>query len=73
MLRKLISAALRREAETGDIAREQPTQPPDPAFPPDLAFPPMRPVTPPAAQNDNPLAALCAAVEADLRAAGYLR
>lgn len=73
MLRKLISAALRREAETGDIVREQPTQPPDPAFPPDLAFPPMRPVTPPAAQNDNPLAALCAAVEADLRAAGYLR
>lgn len=67
MLRKLISAALRREAETGDIDREQPTQPPD------LAFPPMRPVTPPAAQNDNPLAALCAAVEADLRAAGYLR
>jgi hypothetical protein len=36
-------------------------------------FPPMRPLEPPAAQNDNPLAALCEAVEADLRAAGYLR
>jgi hypothetical protein len=33
----------------------------------------MRPLEPPAAQNDNPLAALCEAVEADLRAAGYLR
>ncbi|KQO63256.1 MULTISPECIES: hypothetical protein [unclassified Methylobacterium] len=69
MLRKLISTALRRETETetGDIARE------GSARPPDLAFPPMRPVEPPAARNDNPLAALCEAVEADLRAAGYLR
>ncbi len=71
MLRKLISVALRRETETETetdaIAREAPAQPPD------LAFPPMRPVEPPAAQNDNPLADLCAAVEADLRAAGYLR
>ncbi|KQP38269.1 hypothetical protein ASF49_04445 [Methylobacterium sp. Leaf104] len=67
MLRKLISTALRRESEADDVAREAPLQPPD------TAFPPMRPLEPPAAQNDNPLAALCEAVEADLRAAGYLR
>ncbi len=34
---------------------------------------PMRPVRPPAAVNDNPLAALQIEVERDLRARGYLR
>ena len=34
---------------------------------------PMRPVRPPAAVNDNPLAALQVEVERDLRARGYLR
>jgi hypothetical protein len=80
MLRKLISAALGRETGAGAIAREAPPSDGDvPSqdlsprnFPPQN-FPPMRPLEPPAAQNDNPLAALCEAVEADLRAAGYLR
>lgn len=34
---------------------------------------PMRPVQPPAAVNDNPLAALEVEVERELRARGYLR
>lgn len=34
---------------------------------------PMRPLRPPAAVNDNPLAALEAEVERELRARGYLR
>lgn len=71
MLRKLISTALGRPlpdedrlASAGEPAR---------ASAPDLAFPPMVPLHPPEARNDNPLTGLCAAVEADLRAAGYLR
>lgn len=34
---------------------------------------PMRPLRPPAAINDNPLAAIQEAVERDLRASGHLR
>lgn len=34
---------------------------------------PMRPLHPPAAVNDNPLAALETEVERDLRSRGYLR
>lgn len=76
MLRKLVSVALRRELPEDDClgasgsgsARSVPG-----SERPDLDFPPMTPVRPPAAENDNPLAAFCAVVEADLRAAGYLR
>ncbi|MCJ2033288.1 hypothetical protein [Methylobacterium sp. J-068] len=71
MLRKLISAALRR-----DVSEESPAADDDEAqgsSPPALAFAPMVPLRPPQPQNDNPLHAFCEAVEADLRAAGYLR
>ncbi len=36
-------------------------------------FPPMVPLAPPPAVNDDPEGALCDAVAAALRAAGYLR
>lgn len=36
-------------------------------------FPPMVPLTPPEAVNDDPEGALCDAVEAALREAGFLR
>ena len=36
-------------------------------------FPPMVPLTPPQAVNDDPEGALCDAVEAALREAGFLR
>ncbi|GJD61941.1 hypothetical protein [Methylobacterium frigidaeris] len=44
------------------------------AAPPDeiAQFPPMVPLAPPQAVNDDPDGALCDAVEAALRAAGYL-
>jgi hypothetical protein len=71
MLRKLISAALNRDVAENDSAALSSGPVDRPA--PDLAFAPMVPLQPPEAQNDNPLAALCVAVEADLRAAGYLR
>ncbi|KMO42697.1 hypothetical protein VQ03_10115 [Methylobacterium tarhaniae] len=44
------------------------------AAPPEavVRFPPMVPLVPPQAVNDDPEVALCDAVEAALRAAGYL-
>lgn len=71
MLRKLISTALGRPMP--DDARSVAADDPPRASAPDLTFPPMVPLHPPEARNDNPLTGLCAAVEADLRAAGYLR
>lgn len=67
MLRKLISAALRQKSGGQDRSGGGAA----PAL--DRTFPSMRPLDPPPAENDNPLTDLCAAVEADLRAAGYLR
>ena len=75
------AGAIAREAppSDGDVPsrdfppRDFPSQDLSPRNFPPQNFPPMRPLEPPAAQNDNPLAALCEAVEADLRAAGYLR
>ena len=76
MLRKLVSAALRRDLPEDDgpaVSGGAAIQPVAAAAPPDLEFPPMRPVRPPAAENDNPLAEFCPVVEASLQAAGYLR
>ncbi|MCJ2011720.1 hypothetical protein [Methylobacterium sp. J-076] len=58
---------------SGLAARRSP--PPPPAILPglDTRPAPMRPLRPPAAVNDNPLATLEAEVERDLRAHGYLR
>ncbi len=48
--------------------------PADPVLPArDLRPRPMRPLHPPAAVNDNPLATLTTEVERDLRTRGYLR
>lgn len=38
-----------------------------------LRFAPMKPLRPPAAQNDDSLHHFCQAIEEDLRAAGYLQ
>jgi hypothetical protein len=38
-----------------------------------LQFPPMRPLMPPAAQNDELVRGVHEVVERDLRAGGYLR
>ena len=58
-------AAGRPPADPVPPARDLPSRPMRPG--------PMRPLHPPAALNDNPLAALATEVERDLRARGYLR
>lgn len=61
--------ALRRLAAR--LAKRPPADPVLTA--PDLRPRPMRPLHPPAAVNDNPLATLATEVERDLRTRGYLR
>ncbi|MCJ2046779.1 hypothetical protein MKK58_19885 [Methylobacterium sp. J-078] len=76
MLRKLVSAALRRDLSEDDGPADSSggaVQSVAAAAPPDPEFPPMQPVRPPAAENDNPLSGFCPTVEASLQAAGYLR
>ncbi len=73
MLERPIMSAAR--AALGHLATRLARRPPaDPIAPAqDLRPRPMAPLHPPAAVNDNPLAALVTEVERALRSRGYLR
>ncbi|MGY2053137.1 hypothetical protein [Methylobacterium sp. JK268] len=69
MIARIIPTALRKRIGLDDA--------PDPGLdgagePPPMDFPPVEPLRPPLAQNDDPDRPLLAAIEEDLRTAGYL-